>query len=891
VSDGPLAHAGRSSNGPAFPVVPRKALFERLSRGVQAGVTLVVAAPGSGKTVLLRSWIEHSGLDGQVAWVTVERDEYDPQRFWLSVVEQLRTVTGADSFIEKLTPSPDFRGEAVVERLVTELGLCEQPLVLVIDNLQELSSQEASRQLEMLLAHRPPVLRVVLATRWDPHLGLHRLRLSGELVEIREHDMRFTLEETRDLLASAQIKLSEESVSLLHARTEGWAAGLRLAALSLAGHPDPDHFVAAFSGSERTVAEYLLAEVLERQPDETRRLLLRTSILDRVNGALADTLLEVSGSERILFELEQQSLFVVSLDAHHSWFRYHRLFGDLLRLELRRTDPTAVPELHRLAADWFGTHGFVIEAIRHAQAAEDWGVAARLLAEQGLGLFLDGEEMLVRGLLAAFPPGFIPDPELVLLFAFRDFTEGSYEGAVTRIVAAESRAETLTAERRQRFDIVLAILKLTLARTRGDFASVLGLAQQLRESLEKQAEAGMPVNEDGQAVALMNLGVVELWSSHMEEAEKHLQQAVELARRIDRPYIVVTCLSHLAAIITVRSYTEARELCAQAIAISDAQGWAATRVECVAVALTSIIDTVQGRFEEAEQWLRRAERSLRANVEPATALLVLIGRGMLDLALGRLDDALVVLGDVDGLQAMLVTPHILTVQARRFLVQTQVKLGQIEAARATLATFSDEERKWGEADLATAALSLVEGDSRGAVNILAPVLAEAAPVLRDLSLIEALLLDAIAHDRLGERQAAESDIERALDCAEPDAIIFPFVLIPARDLLERHPRYRTAHAGLLSVILDFLSGHGPPPPLRRVTEPAEELSDSEVRVLRYLSGNLSAPEIASELYLSTSTVKTHMRHIYGKLGVHTRTEAVERARQLGLLGPSTRGRR
>ena len=204
---------------------------------------------------------------------------------------------------------------------------------------------------------------------------------------------------------------------------------------------------------------------------------------------------------------------------------------------------------------------------------------------------------------------------------------------------------------------------------------------------------------------------------------------------------------------------------------------------------------------------------------------------------------------------------------------------------------SDEERTWGEVDIATASLRLAEGDPRGVVEVLTPVLSEAAPVLRDLSVVEALLLDAIARDRLGERQAAESDIERALGLAEPEALIFPFIVVQVRELLERHPRHRTAHAGLLSVILDVLAGSPVPTPRGEAGEPAEDLSESELRVLRFLPSNLSAPEIASELYLSTSTVKTHMRHIYAKLNVHRRTEAVERARQLGLLGPSSRIRR
>ena len=293
----PPARADRPVGGHGSPLVARRGLFERLSTGGPAGVTLVSAPAGSGKTVLLRSWIDEAGLADHVAWVTVERGERDPQRFWLAVVEKLRGAVGADAFVEKLTPAPDFDGEAVVERLVSELGSLEEPVLLVLDDLQELQSPEALAQLGLLIDRRPRLLQVVLATRRDPQLGLHRLRLAGELTEVRAADLRFSLDETRELLAASGIALSEESIVKLHARTEGWAAGLRLAALSLAAHPDPERFVAEFSGSERTVADYLLAEVLQREPEDTRRLLLRTSILERVSGPLADVLVDATGSE------------------------------------------------------------------------------------------------------------------------------------------------------------------------------------------------------------------------------------------------------------------------------------------------------------------------------------------------------------------------------------------------------------------------------------------------------------------------------------------------------------------------------------------------------------------------------------------------------------------
>ena len=265
----------------------RTGLFERL--GASARVTVVSAPPGSGKSVLLRSWIGEAGLKDSAGWVSVERDDRDPQRFWLSVMGALRQTSAGSRLVRELTAAPDLDGWAVVERLLKDLAPLADRLWLVLDDVHELGSAEAQRQLELLLMRGPPELRFVLATRHDLRLGLHRLRLEGELTEIRTAHLRFSLAEARELFAAAGVELPEAALGMLHERTEGWAAGLRLAALSLAGHPDPERFAAEFSGSERTIADYLLAEVLERQSQEVRRLLLRTSVLERVSGPLEST--------------------------------------------------------------------------------------------------------------------------------------------------------------------------------------------------------------------------------------------------------------------------------------------------------------------------------------------------------------------------------------------------------------------------------------------------------------------------------------------------------------------------------------------------------------------------------------------------------------------------
>jgi LuxR family maltose regulon positive regulatory protein len=488
--------AAGSSAAPAIRdgVVSRPVLSGLLA---QAGRVTVVSAPaGSGKTLLLRSWVGDPDLAERAAWVPVQGEERDPQRFWLSVVGALRDTGAGSKLVRPLTAAPGLDGWAVVERLLTDLGGLEDRVWLVIDDLHELRSAEALRQLELLVMRSPAALRFVLASRRDLQLGLHRLRLEGELTEIRTAELRFTPEEARALFEAAGITLSGSALGLLYERTEGWAAGLRLAALSLAGHPDPDRFAAEFSGSERTVAEYLLAEVLERQSEPVRRMLLRTSVLDRVNGELADLLTGGSGGERALQQLEQAGTFVTALDARRSWFRYHQLFADLLQLELRGGAPAELPALHEAAAGWYADHGYPAEAVRHAQAAADWGLAARVLSDHWVGLGLGGLGATALELLAGFPAGAIAgDAELAARMAGVELGRGSLEEAERYVILATRALESVPSDRRGHSRVVLAVVRMRLARQRGDVAAVAEQAQPLLAPAGTAEEAWLGLGE------------------------------------------------------------------------------------------------------------------------------------------------------------------------------------------------------------------------------------------------------------------------------------------------------------------------------------------------------------------------------------------------------------
>ena len=413
-------------------LINRGELLAALDRAAAGKVTIISAPAGSGKTSLVRAWAGRTGQAHQLALVQVQRGQHDVQQFWLALLDAVRHAIGANSGAELPAATPDFNGHAMVDRVLSELADAHGGVTLVIDDLHELHWPEAPAQLTRLLTSLPPNVRAILTTRYDLRLRLHRLRLAGELAEIRAADLRFSERETRELLEASGIALSASGAALLHQRTEGWAAGLRLAALSLVGHPDPERFVAEFSGSDRTVAEYLLAEMLDRQPPDVQDLLLRTSLLDRVNGELADLLTGRPGSEGILLDLEDANAFVVPLDPGRTRFRYHHLLADFLRLELRRTLPAEVPVLHRRAAEWLIRHGQVADAIWHTQAAGDWADAAWLLADHSFSLTLDGQAQTMQALVRAFPPG-VDHPELALVRAAGDLVQGRLDEAAAHL--------------------------------------------------------------------------------------------------------------------------------------------------------------------------------------------------------------------------------------------------------------------------------------------------------------------------------------------------------------------------------------------------------------------------------------------------------------------------
>jgi LuxR family maltose regulon positive regulatory protein len=872
-------------------MVLRRRLFDRLDHAVHGRVTLLSAEAGSGKTVLLRSWLEDRPRP--LAWIDVERGEDDAQRFWDGFVRAIAAGTSGVGGLAEFSPFPNFDGDLIVARLLEDLSSLEDPLVLVIDDLHELVAEGVEEQLGRLVSRLPAQHHLVLSTRRDPGLGVHRLRLRGEIEELRSQDLRFSLEDARKLLKGSGVELSDSGLAAIYERTEGWAAGVRLAALSLASDPDPDRFVADFTGRRSAVADYLVAEVLDGQPAPTRRMLRRTSILDRVSGPLADHLDGGFGSEAILQDLAEIGAFILPIEPGSEWFRYHPLLIDVLRAELLRLEPDGVQDLHAAAASWLADRGRAAEAVHHAVLAGDQDLAVTLLAGNYFSLSLDGRQDTAHHLLRSFPVGAAPaDPQLAMVVAADRSTYGSLDQAAEQLALAERRADAVPIAYRNRFDATLALVGLGLARRRGDFSDVLDRFGRLDMSWEAQSAHEIDARNDIRTAALMNLGIVEVWAGRPEQGSGHLEEALALAREIDRPYLEANCLAHLAVAASRHSFARAEAASREALAIVGGHGWGDDPVVVVpALASLAAAQAYTGAFEEADRALDRAEDLLRPGVEPAVAFFLRLVRGALLQARGSLIAARDAYREAAVLEAVMVRPPRLSSQRRWATLQVGLQLDGPDAARGGMAEMTAAELDSGPAHELLARIALEESEPEEALAHLALVIDGQAPSHHPSVVIRSLVLAALAEDRLGDSRSAEDLIERALGLAEPDRLILPFAHVPSREALDRHPRHRTSHRAFLLEILDVLAGQSARPSIGAAPgPPLEELSGAELRVLRYLPSNLRAPEIAAELYISLNTMKTHTRHIYLKLGVHSRTEAVEKAREVGLLGPSARMR-
>ena len=708
-------------------------------------------------------------------------------------------------------------------------------------------------------------------------------------MEIRARELAFTRAESMQLLAGQDPALSEDDIGLLWGRTEGWVAALRLAATALQGHPAPRTFIEQLAGTDSTIADYLVAEILARQPEDVRRFMLQTSLVDVLDGDLARELSDRSDAGRLLSGLARGNALVVAID-EHGRYRYHPLLAELLRAEMHHDADIDEPELHRRAAHWHAANGMKIEGIGHALMARDWELGGRLASENWLSLLVRGEMGRLGRLLASAPRDCIREsPELALAWAGTRIDLGDGEEARRYLALGEEGASNVPPERRARFDLTAATIRLYGARLRGDSAAALESARILLaphagdDALDRFAD-----ESDLRALALLNLGAAELWVGDLDAAARHLEAALATASLAGRDWIVLQATAHLCIRDSLAGHLRRSSRRAQeAIDLAEQRGWESTAAAGGAYASLGGVQLLRDELDDAAGNLERAERAVQGTRERHLRVLVALGRVRLLVARGQIDTALTVvrsaeleLGDLPAPAAMrgeLAAQEALLLDA----------MGDGARARRTLGG-PGEDPIDAEGSIARAQLALADGDREGALRAVAPCVDGTSAGLTITTITRAWLVDAIARDALGQAAGASASLERALDVAEPPGLIRPFTALgsPARSLLRRQLRNGTLHRSFVMELLERLEPAGSARPV--ATPLLEALSEKELGVLRFLPTMMPNREIASEMFVSVNTVKTHLKHIYRKLDVTDRRQAVDRARELQLLGPLTR---
>ena len=857
-----------------FGMIERPRLTRQVQAGIQEPVTLVCAPAGSGKTALVAASVERA------AWVTLEPTEDEPGRLWDAVLTALE-LAGAvprDSALAGLAAPVRESRDAFMPLLVNALAELPEPVVLVLDDVHVLRSRECLTQLSFLLLHTPDTIRLVMTARSDPPLPLHVLRVRGRLTEIRATDLAFTLEEAKALLEAHGLELQDDLVTALHTRTEGWGAGLRLAALSLQGREDPEAFVAEFAGDDRVVGDYLLAEVLDRQPPKLRAFLLRTSLVDRVCGGLADALTGDSSGADTLASLERTNGFVLGVDGHREWFRYHRLFAKLLRTRAQRELHAQLPTLHARAARWYAERGASVDALEHAVLAEDHDLAVDIVAGHWFDLYVRGDAAAVRRLLAKLPAERLErDAELSAALACAALDVGDTVAAELHLAHAD-QAELPEARRAQYLE-TMALAELGTARLEGDFEAALRAA----DVLLAEAAAHIGDNGDGTRQTLVHamLGETALFAHDLPRAGDELRKAVAGARAHRLDYVAVSALSNLALLdVMQRGPADDQGHGAEAIALAARRGWCQipqTACAHTALALLAFYDLQPAVAAEHLERARAAAAQLRRRqLDFVIAHLDARMRG----AAGEPGEGIRVLDDYEAFHRHHGPPLPFergTVAAMRARLQIQV--GELEAAAETLAPHTEEQSM--AVTGAVARLALANGDAPEAVELLERSHDQLA--MHAVTSVETLVLLAVSHRENGEPLKAARILEEALESAEANRHRWPFLELgrPMEELLRCQIRAGTAHRAIVGELLDAFADRAPA--TRHVAPLLEPLSEREQAILRYLPTALSNREIAAELFVTTNTVKTHLRSIYRKLDVARRREAVERARDLRLL--------
>jgi LuxR family transcriptional regulator, maltose regulon positive regulatory protein len=891
--------------------VPRPRLVQALSQGLARGRVLICAPAGFGKTSLLADWASNGGRP--VAWLGLDAGDNDPARFWRYVVAALDQAQ--PGIVERLgpllgAPAPrSFEGlaTAVINELAAQPGRDE--VLLVLDDYHLVDAGPVHESVAFLLENLPPGLVLVVSGRSDPPLPLARLRARGQLAELRAAELRFTTEEAAALLGTAARQVvPDTAVAALTARTEGWAAGLQLAALSLRGRTDAAGFVAAFSGSHRFVLDYLTDEVLDGQPGQVRAFLLETSVLDRLSGELCDAVTGQSGSQAMLQSVERAGLFLVPLDEVRGWWRYHHLFADLLRARLEQEQPGRVRELHRAAAAWSDEHDLADDAVRHALAAGDAAWAARLVERHVETLLGRSEGATLRRWLSALPGESVRDrPRLCLAQAYGAAMGFQVEALEALLDDAErafaaSGAEPYEASAGRPVSSLanvpagIAFLRAVLARLRGDPA--------LASDYNRQALAQL--GEDDWLMRYLvhwNQAVADWLGGRPGSAERGLTEVLAelgaagqffagfLAMRVryDLGQVQHAQGNLAAALATYRqALEEAGESSQTAITGPTYVGLAQILYER---------DEVAAALDHATRGVTLC-RQLTFTQSLATGLAVVArirhAHGDAVAAIAAMGEA----GQVElSSQVVALFNPVPSLRARLLLAQGDVSVAAQWAKAAGLSPEDEPDYPREPAYLLLARVLLAQDRPGPALTLLQRLLAAAASQGRIGNVIEIQALQALALTARGDHAGALGALAEAVTLACPQGYVRVFADegAPMRAVLSRlsaarkdqRAPARDIDPDYLARLLRACGQAGAAPPSRRAAAPlpgmAEPLTDREVEVLRLLAAGRSNQRIAHELVVALDTVKKHVTHILGKLGATNRTEAVARARQLGLI--------
>ena len=858
---------------PAAPdwAVPRPRLDQLIADGVQGPLTALMGPPGMGKTLAMASWAAGNQSSSRVAWVTLDEFDNRPRVLWSYVMTALRRAGVAVPHVSWSAACVDTMDHEFLVRLAAALAGAEPPVILVLDDLHLLTERPALQGLTYLMRNAPQGLRVMVASRIDPLLPLHRFRLTGELAEIRADQLAFSVPEAGLLMAQHDVALRQDALACLTERAEGWAAGLRLAAISMQGHPDPEQFVKEFVAEDSPVVGYLVEEVLNAQPPGIRDLLLRTSILDSFDTGIASELSdEHTGND--VSDLVRANAFV--LPAGSGWYRYHALFADVLRLKLRHESPDLVPELHRRAAGWYRRNGLLTPAVRHAAAAGDWQLAARIVVgELAVGQLTEtgGDHSLADEFTRMRPAQAWTTPEPLLVAAAlapaEDRPAGTWLAAAEGMLGALPPAEATPAR------LAAAQIRLAASRRTGDLGSMAAAVAEAQAMLAVVPTAVVARCPWIGAQVLSGRGAVELWSGHLGEAAATFEAAIAAVPAADSTHERAGCLGYLALADALRG-----RLNRAAGTAGDAERLPAPITPAAHVALAAV-HVERNELRQAHGDLKRAEAALRLHPDRLTGIVACLVAARKALAEGHPDSAVEIVR-----KARYGVPLPYWLERRLAMLESRSCAAAGDATSALDAAGRADPASL-EAAVTQAHAWLAAGDPQAARKSLAGH-RERAEAVPDHVRLEAWLATAQISYGSGDRAEGRRSLQRALRLGEPERLRLPFTLERAwlQRVLRADPDLAHVYRDLLETdLLGPAREPAPQPGARAAPVMLEPLSSREREVLQHAAEMLDTMEIAAVLFISVNTVKSHLKSIYRKLAVTHRGEAVRRARQLRIL--------